>query len=115
MQLQRGEIWWADLDPQPIGSSPGFRRPVVVIQGGALNRSRLPTVIVVTITSNPAAALFSDNILIEPRDSGLSRESVINVSQVLTLDRSQLLECVSMLPTEIMYSLASSLRRILEL
>ena len=113
--MQRGEIWWAQLNDSPLGSSPGSRRPVVIVQCEALNQSRLPTVIVVAITGNLDTAQAIDNILLQPQDSALPRESVVNVSQVLTLDRSQMLERVSMLPFEIMLSLNASLRRILEL
>ena len=113
--MQRGEIWWAQLNDSPVGSSPGYRRPVVIVQCEALNQSRLPTVIVVAITGNLDTAQAIDNILLQPQDSALPRESVVNVSQVLTLDRSQMLERVSMLPFEIMFSLNASLRRILEL
>jgi mRNA interferase MazF len=113
--MQRGEIWWAQLNDSPIGSSPVYRRPVVVVQCEALNQSRLPTVIVVGITGNLDTAQAINNILLQPQDSGLPRESVVNVSQVLTLDRSQMLERVSMLPFEIMFSINSSLRRVLEL
>ena len=113
--MQRGEIWWAQLNDSPLGSSPGYRRPVVIVQCEALNQSRIPTVIVVAITGNLDTAQAIDNILLQPQDSALPRESVVNVSQVLTLDRSQMLERVSMLPFEIMLSLNASLRRILEL
>ena len=113
--MQRGEIWWAQLNDSPVGSSPGYRRPVVIVQCKALNQSRLPTVIVVAITGNLDTAQAIDNFLLQPQDSALPRESVVNVSQVLTLDRSQMLERVSMLPFEIMFSLNASLRRVLEL
>lgn len=113
--MQRGEIWWADLDDSPIGSSPGYRRPVLIVQCQALNQSRLSSVIVVSITGNLNAVRAPDNVLLQPRDSGLPRESVVNVSQVLTLDRSQMLERVSLLPFEIVFSINASLRRVLEL
>jgi mRNA interferase MazF len=113
--MQRGEIWWAQLNDSPVGSSPGYRRPVVIVQCEALNQSRLPTVIVVGVTGNLDTAQAMNNILLQTQDSGLPRESVVNISQVLTLDRSQMLERVSMLPFEIMFSINSSLRRVLEL
>jgi mRNA interferase MazF len=113
--MQRGEIWWADLGNSPIGSSPGYRRPVVIVQCQALNQSRLSSIIVVGITGNLNAVRAPDNVLLQPQDSGLPRESVVNVSQVLTLDRSQMLERVSLLPFEIIFSINASLRRVLEL
>jgi mRNA interferase MazF len=90
-QVQRGEIWWADL-PEPRRSEPGFRRPVVVIQADAFNRSSIQTVIVAAITSNLELAEAPGNVLLPTRSSGLSRDSVVNVSQILTLDRSYLIE-----------------------
>jgi mRNA interferase MazF len=115
VNLERGELWWADLGDTPIGSSPGYRRPVVILQCKALNRSRLSTVIVVVVTSNLNAAQSSDNVLLEPADSGLSRQSVVTVSQVLTIDRSQLLGRISQLSFETMFSINASMRRVLEL
>jgi mRNA interferase MazF len=89
----QGEIWWADL-ADPIGSEPGFRRPVVIVQGDALNRSRLSTVVCVVLTSNLRWAEAPDNVLLPTKASGLSKDSVANVSQIITLDRDALIERV---------------------
>jgi len=89
--ISQGEIWWADL-PAPSGSSPGFRRPVVIVQGDGLNRSRIATVICVPLTSNIRWAEAPGNVLLSTRSTGLPKESVANVSQIVTLDKSLLTE-----------------------
>ncbi len=94
--IRRGEIWWASLH-SPSGSGPGYRRPVLVVQSDAFNRSRIGTVIVAAITSNARLAEAPGNLLLSRRDSGLPRTSVVNVSQVLTLDRRLLTERVKRL------------------
>src|SRR5450756_1340430 len=86
MVISQGEVWWADL-PAPVGSAPGFRRPVVVVQGDALNRSRISTVVCVPLTSSLRWADAPGNVLLSARLTGLPKDSVANVSQVLTLDR----------------------------
>jgi len=95
--VAQGEVWWADL-PEPAGSGPGFRRPVVVVQGDALNRSRIATVVCVPLTSNLRWAEAPGNVLLSPRMTGLTQDSVANVSQIVTLDRSLLTERVGKLP-----------------
>ena len=92
----QGEVWWADLPP-PTGSGPGFRRPVVVVQGDALNRSRLATVVCVPLTSNVRWADAPGNVLLRARTTGLPKHSVANVSQVVALDRTLLSERVGKL------------------
>ena len=94
--LSRGEIWWADLS-EPVGSAPGFRRPVVIIQSDALNRSRINTVICVPLTGNLVWADAPGNVLLPAKITGLSKDSVANVSQILTIDKSVLLERISKL------------------
>jgi mRNA interferase MazF len=89
MEIAHGEIWWADL-PDPEGSSPGGTRPVLVIQSPAFNRSRIQTVITVVITGNLALAHAPGNVEIGVRESGLPRPSVVNVSQLFTLDKRSL-------------------------
>ena len=89
--LAQGQVWWAEL-PAPAGSAPGFRRPVLVVQGNAFNRSRIATVIVVLLTSNLRLAEAPGNVLLSTRDSGLSKDSVANVSQVVTIDRTRTIE-----------------------
>ena len=85
--LQRGEIWWADL-PEPRRSEPGYRRPVLVIQANSFNRSRIQTVLVAVVTGNVELALAPGNVLLPADSSGLPRDSVVNVSQILTLDEA---------------------------
>ncbi|MGC8484959.1 MAG: type II toxin-antitoxin system PemK/MazF family toxin [Candidatus Baltobacteraceae bacterium] len=96
MVIGQGEIWWADL-PEPRGSAPGFRRPVVVVQSDALNRSRLGTVICVSITSNLQWAEAPGNVRLTAAQTGLPKESVANVSAIVTLDRTMLTERVGRL------------------
>ena len=87
VEVAQGEIWWADL-PMRAGSGPGFRRPLVVVQGNALNRSRLPTVVCVPLTSNLAWAAAPGNTLLPAKATGLPKDSVANASQVVSIDRS---------------------------
>lgn len=93
MVIARGDVCWADL-PEPVGSGPGFRRPVLVVQGDALNRSRLATVVCVPLTSNLKWADAPGNVLLPSRSSGLPKDSVAKVSQIVTLDRTLLAERV---------------------
>lgn len=97
MVISQGEIWWADLPP-PAGSGPGFRRPVVVVQGDALNRSRISTVVCVPLTTNLKWAAAPGNIQFSARLTGLPKDSVANVSQIVTVDRSYLTARVGKLP-----------------
>jgi mRNA interferase MazF len=97
MVISQGEVWWADL-PAPVGSAPGFRRPFVVVQGEALNRSRISTVVCVPLTGNLRWADAPGNVQLSARVTGLPKDSVANVSQVLTLDRDLLTERVGTLP-----------------
>jgi mRNA interferase MazF len=94
--IAQGEVWWADL-PAPSGSGPGFRRPVVVVQGDALNRSRIATVICVPLTANLRWANAPGNVSLSARSTGLPKESVANVSQVVALDKELLTECAGKL------------------
>ncbi len=94
--ISQGEVWWADL-PLPTGSGPGFRRPVVVVQGDALNRSRIGTVVCVPLTSNLQWADAPGNVLLSARITGLPKDSVANVSQVIAVDRAVLTERVGKL------------------
>lgn len=96
MVISQGEIWWADL-PQPAGSEAGCRRPVVVIQGDAFNRSAIRTVVSIPLTSTLRWAEAPGNVRLTARSTGLPRDSVANVSQIVTLDRSVLTERVGKL------------------
>ena len=89
--IAQGEVWWADLG-EPAGSEPGFRRPVVVVQGDAFNASTLRSVVCVALTGNLKWAEAPGNVLLPPRATGLPKPSVANVSQLVTLDRAALTE-----------------------
>ena len=89
MVISQGEIWWADL-PAPAGSGPGFRRPVVVVQGDAVNRSRIATVVCVPLASNLKWALAPGNVRLPARLTGLPKDSVANVSQIVSVDKELL-------------------------
>ncbi len=112
--MKRGEIWWADL-PSPVGSGPGYKRPVLVIQANPFNASRIATVIVAVVTSNLALAEAPGNVRIAKSDSGLPQPSVINVSQLITLDRSILVSRVKALPSSAMDKVDSGLKVVLAL
>jgi mRNA interferase MazF len=96
MVIAQGEVWWADL-PAPTGSAPGFRRPVIVVQSDALNRSRLATVVCVPLTSNLAWAEAPGCVRLPARATGLPKDSVANATQLVTLDRVLLTERVGRL------------------
>ena len=91
MVIAQGEVWWADLG-DPSGSEPGYRRPVVVVQGDAFNASSLRTVVCVVLTGNTRWAEAPGNVLLTAKAAGLPKPSVANVSQLVTLDRSVLTE-----------------------
>ena len=112
--IQRGEIWWADL-PVPRRSEPGYRRPVLVIQSDSFNRSRIQTAIVAVITGNLELADAPGNVLLPAHSTGLPRDSVVNVSQLLTLDRSFLSEQAGILPARLQGSVDEGLRIVLQL
>jgi mRNA interferase MazF len=95
--VAQGDVVWASL-PEPTGSGPGFRQPVVVVQGEAFNASRIATVVVVPLTSEVRRAAAPGNVLLEARRTGLPRDSVANVSQILPVDRTILTERVGRLP-----------------
>lgn len=112
--MQRGEIWWADLPP-PHGSEPGYRRPVLVLQHDDFNNSRIATVIGVVLTSNLRLQAAPGNVLLRQRDSGLPKDSVANVSQVVTLDKSALSERVASLSTAKLKQIENGVRLVLGL
>lgn len=97
MVIEQAEVWWADLD-EPTGSEAGFRRPVVVVQGNALNRSRIGTTVCVPLTSNLKWADAPGNVLLPRGETGLPRDSIANVSLIVALDKQQLTERVGKLP-----------------
>ena len=91
MVVRRGEIWWANL-PDPVGSEPGYRRPVLILQADRFCESALRTVVCVGITSNIALAMAPGNVHLPSRESGLPKASVVNVTQIMTLDKNFLLQ-----------------------
>ncbi len=114
MVIERGEIWWADLG-EPRGSSPGFTRPILIIQSDFFNRTQINTVIAAIISTNLLLAKMPGNVLLTERASGLKEESVLNVSQLFTLDRSDLLEYVGTLSEGKMEQVEKGLRLVLSL
>jgi len=107
--VQRGEIWWASMST-PRGSEPGYRRPVLVIQSNAFTVSRIQTVLAAVLTSNLDLAAAPGNLIVKRKQSGLTRDSVINVSQVVTLNKTFLTEKVGVLPPKLMNAVDEGLR-----
>ncbi len=115
MNYKKGEIWWADLD-KPRGSEPGYRRPVVIVQSDDFNKSNISTILVAVITSNLIFAKAPGNIKLGINKSiGLKKESVINVSQIITLDKSYLTEKAGKLNTIKNQELVAGLKLILDI
>ncbi len=110
----KGEIWWATL-PSPRGSEPGKTRPVLVIQGDSFNRSAINTVICAVITSNINLANAPANIMLEKADSGLEKSSVVNFSQILTLDKGYFTQMISMLPKSAILKINKSLKTVFDI
>lgn len=114
MVVERGDIWWADLG-EPTGSEPGFRRPVLIVQADAFNRSRLQTVIAVVLTSNIRLVDAPGNVLLPSRATGLPKDSVANVSQMITVDREFLRDKVNRVRGPLLKDLDNGLRLVLAL
>jgi len=112
--MQRGDLWWATLPP-PTGSGPGGRRPVIVIQADSFTQSRLRTVIVVIVSSNLALVNAPGNVPLPMPLSGLNRDSVANVSQLITVDKSLLTEFISALPETLIGKIEEGMRLVLGL
>jgi mRNA interferase MazF len=112
--IQRGEIWWASL-PEPMGSEPGYRRPLVIVQSDRFNRSGIRTIIGVVLTTNLRLANAPGNVLLESRRTGLPRDCVANVSQVITADRGALTERVGALSASLLEKIEAGLRQVLDL
>ena len=96
--ISQGDVCWAEL-PEPMGSGPGFRRPIVVVQGNALNRSRLATAVCVPLTSNLRWAAAPGNVLLSAALTGLPQDSVANATQIVALDRALLEERTGRIPS----------------
>jgi mRNA interferase MazF len=112
--IERGAVWWAEL-AEPRGSEPGYRRPLVVVQADAFNRSRIKTVIGVILTSNLRLLDAPGNVLVPAGRSGLPKDSVANVSQVVTLDRAYLSEPAGKLDPKLLRQVDQGLRLVLDL
>lgn len=112
MVIQRGEIWWASL-PEPAGAEPGYRRPILIVQSDDFNLSHISTVIAVTITSNVRLAQAPGNIFLARYLTGLPKDSVANISQIVTVDKNFITEQVGVLPSDIMEKVEERLRLVL--
>ncbi|MEA1927444.1 MAG: type II toxin-antitoxin system PemK/MazF family toxin [Candidatus Auribacterota bacterium] len=112
--MRRGEIWWASL-PEPEGSEPGYRRPVVIIQGDNFNQSNINTVVCSSITSNLKIANAPGNLRLPARVTGLRKPSVVNVSQLVTVDKRFLSKKVKTLEGKIMRRIDDGIRLVLNL
>lgn len=112
--MNRGEIWWSNL-PDPQGSEPGYRRPVIIISSDAFNRSRIRTILAVVISSNLRLAKAPGNVMLPAEETGLLKNSVANVSQVITIDKSFLSECAGIVPAKLLKRIEAGLRLVMDL
>jgi len=112
--MRRGEIWWASL-PEPSRSGPGFRRPLLVISANSFNESRISTVIAVVITSNLRLADAPGNVRLPVRGTGLSKPSVANISQIVTVDKSFLTERIGKLAPRLLAEVEHGMRLVISL
>jgi mRNA interferase MazF len=112
--MRRGEIWWASLG-EPQGSGPGFRRPVLIVQSNEFNESAIRTSICAAMTSNMRLAEAPGNVRVTRRASGLAQESVVNVSQLITLDKRMLTRKVGRLPAEALRDVDAGIKLVLAL
>lgn len=112
--MNRGEIWWAEL-PEPRGSEPARKRPVLILQADEFNRSRINTVVCAVLTSNLALADAPGNVMIEKECSNLPKDSVANVSQIITLDRKFLQGCAGVLDYKRLKKVEEGVRLVLSL
>jgi len=112
--VKKGEVWWASLG-EPRGSEPGFKRPVIIVSANEFNRSTIKTVIVAVITSNLRLAEAPGNFSLSKKDSGLAKESVVNISQLLTLDKSFLVKKSKKIPELKLLRLNEGLKLVLSI
>jgi mRNA interferase MazF len=112
--MKRGEVWWADM-PEPSASEPGFRRPVLILQSNEFNQSRISTIIAAAISSNMNLGLAPGNVTLSKKSAGLDRESVVNVSQLITLDKSFLNDRVGKISSTKMQAIEDGVRLVLAL
>ena len=114
MVVKKGEVWWTSLG-DPRGSEPGFKRPVIIVSANEFNKSAIKTVIVAVITSNLRLAEAPGNFSVSKKDSGLAKESVVNISQLLTLDKSFLVEKSKKIPELKLIRLNEGLKLVLSI
>ena len=114
MVVQRREVWWADLD-EPRASEPGFRRPILIVQADAFNRSRLTTLLAVVLTSNMRLLDAPGNVLLPSKGTGLPKDSVANVTQIVKLEHDYLAERVGRIPARLMAHVDAGLKLVLDL
>ena len=113
MVIRQGDIYWVDLG-DPIGSAPGYRHPHVVIQNDGFNQSKINTVVICALTSNLKRAEAPGNVLLESGEADLPKSSVVNISQIFTVDRSQLVEKIGTLSAERMQQVLDGLYLLLD-
>ena len=113
MVIKQGDVFWIDLD-DPSGSEPGYRHPHVVVQNNLFNHSRINTVVVCALTSNLKRAQAPGNVLLTPREANLPKQSVVNVSQIFTVDKTQLSEKIGVLSTRRVREILNGLRLLTE-
>ena len=114
MVVHRGEIWWALLI-QPSGSEPGYRRPIIIVQSNDFNTSQIRTIVAIVITSNLNLAKAPGNVLLKKKQTKLSKDSVANISQIVTLDKSYLTEKAGNLTSGQLRKVEDGLRLVLSL
>lgn len=111
---RRGDVWWAELR-EPIASEPGYRRPVLIISSDNFNQSRIRTVVAVVLTANLRLEAAPGNLLLTAGETDLPKDSVVNVSQIVTLDKTFLIEKISLLEERVMLRVEDGLRTVLAL
>ena len=114
MVIKRGELWWATL-PVPSGSAPGYRRPILIVQSNEFNQSRIGTIIAVVITLNTRLAQAPGNVFLPRKVSCLPKDSVVNISQVITLDKRFVTERIGRLSSTYLEQVENGLRVVLSL
>ena len=112
--VARGEVWWMDFG-EPLGSEPGYRRPALIVSSDRFNRSRISTVIVTAITSNVRLAAMPGNVELDEGEAGLPQACVVNVSQILVVDRARLVSPTGELPLHRLRQVDDGLRLVLSL
>lgn len=110
--MRRGEIWWALL-PEPAGSGPGFRRPLLIVSANSFNDSRISTVVAAVITSNLRLADAPGNVRLPVKGTGLTKASVVNVSQIITVDKAFLTQRIGRLHPRLLAEVDDGLRLVL--